>query len=454
VRQALTGRRARYGSNALVLTIAFLGILGLINFLAARHHRRLDLTAAGRYSLSPQTIQILAGLEEPVQVTAFFTEIHPRRREAEDLLREYAYRTDKLRYEFIDPEIKPALARQHQITRDGTLIFSSGGRRQEVFGIGEQDFTSAILRVSREEQKTVYFLTGHGERKIDDFTQQGYAQAKSALERDNYRVATINLAITDTIPADLDVLVVASPQKPLLEEERNRLLHYLMGGGRALIMQDPTLDTGLNQVLEAWLVRFKDDVIIDPARSLLGDPASPVVDRYRFSQIAQGLPMTFFPRARSVEQTGEVPQGVGMTLTPLIESSNRSWGETSLDNPQVRYDEGEDARGPLAIGMIVESPASLKGEKPASTKTRLVVLGDSDFASNAFIGALGNGDLFMNAVNWLAEEEELISIRPKPPERRMVSLTGERARLIFYFSVIAVPLVVLAVGAITWWSRR
>jgi ABC-type uncharacterized transport system involved in gliding motility auxiliary subunit len=230
-----------------------------------------------------------------------------------------------------------------------------------------------------------------------------------------------------------------------------------MAGGRALIMQDPVLDTGLNQVLEAWRVRFQDDVIIDPVQSLLGDPASPVVDRYRFSQITKELPMTFFPMARSVEQTEEVSQEVGMTLTPLVESSDRSWGEMSLDNPQVRYEEGADVPGPLAIGMTVEGQAALgsDGEKESgSTQTRLIVLGDSDFASNAFIGALGNGDLFMNAVNWLAEEEELISIRPRPPESRMVSLTGERARLIFYVSVIALPLAVLAVGAIMWWRRR
>ncbi|MFQ6057701.1 MAG: GldG family protein [Anaerolineae bacterium] len=457
IRQAITGRTARYGSNALIMSLAFLGILALLNFLSVRHHRRVDLTEAGRYSLSPQTIQILAGLQEPVRVTAFFTEIHPGRREAQDLLQEYAYRSNKFSYEFIDPELKPALARQYQITRDGTLIFSSGERRQEVFSVGEQDFTSAILKVSQERQKAVYFLTGHGERDIDDFTQQGYAQAKTALERDNYRVATLNLAITDTIPADLDVLVVADPRKPLLEEERKRLTGYLLKGGRALIMQDPAADTGLNEVLEAWLVRFKDDVIIDPVRSLLGDPASPVVDRYRFSQITKDLPMTFFPRARSVEQTEEVPQGVGMTLTPLIQSSSRSWGETSLNNPQVRYDEGQDMKGPLSIGMIVESPASLGSEEQKtakSTKSRLVVLGDSDFASNAFIGALGNGDLFLNAVNWLAEEEELISIRPKPPEVRMVSLTGQRANLIFFLSVIIVPLAVLSVGAVMWWSRR
>lgn len=458
VRRALTGRTARYGSNAVLYSVALLAFLTLVNFLAGRHPQRADLTAGGQYSLSPQTVRILKELQTPVQVTAYMTGMYFDRREAEDLLKEYSVRGgERFSYEVIDPELKPALARQAGITRDGTLVFTAGERRQDVFTVSEQEFTSAILKVSSEEQKTVYFLIGHGERDPEDFSQQGFSQAKRGLEQDNYQVATLNLAITDTIPADIAALVIADPQKPLIEDEKKRLQSYLVKGGRALILQDPLNDAGLNELLEPYFVKFENDVVIDPAASLLGDPASPAVSRYRFSQITQDLPLTFFPRARSISQIGEPPTGGGVTLTPLVETSPQSWGETDLQSRQVRFDPGADLQGPRTLAYAVESPAALGSEEAKtarSTKTRLVVVGDSDFASNALIGSLGNGDLFLNAVNWVAEEESLISIRPKPREQRTVNLTGQSANLIFLSTVVFLPLAVLAVGFSVWWQRR
>ncbi len=457
VRQALTGRRARYGSNAVLYSVAFLAFLIMVNFLAGRHPRRFDLTAGGQYSLSKQTIQVLRELEEPVQVTAYITAFYPGRQQAEDLLREYSIRSPgKFLYEIIDPELKPAMARQAGITRDGTLVFTSGDRRQDVFTISEQEFTGAILKVSSKEQRRVYFLTGHGERSPDDFSQQGFSQAKRGLEQDNYKVDTLNLAITDTIPADLAALVIADPQTPLMEEEKKRLQSFLVKGGRAVILQDPVHDVGLNELLEPYFVKFNNDVVIDPAASLLGDPASPAVNRYPFSEITRDLPLTFYPRARSISKTREPPEGVGVTVQPLVQTSPHSWGETDLQSRQARPDDA-DNKGPLTLAYAIESPAALGSDElqtAPSTKIRLVVIGDSDFASNGFIGSLGNGDLFLNAVNWVAEEETLISIRPKPREQRFINLTGQTANMIFLSTVVFLPLAVLAVGFTVWWQRR
>ncbi|MGQ9458814.1 MAG: GldG family protein [Anaerolineae bacterium] len=450
VRQVLTGRQARYGSNTLVTSLAFLGILILVNFLAGRHHLRADWTAAKEYSLSPQTIQILKELQEPVHITGFLTPADSRRTDLEDLLVEYTYHTDKITYEFVDPDANPALARQKGITSYGVLLFERGDKRQETYALDEQDITSAILKVSRDTQKGVYFVTGHQERDPDQFTQDGYSTIKQRLEQDHYLVQTLNLAtITATLPSTATVLVVAGPQGAFAPEEAQRLADFLNGGGSLLVMSDPGQPVPLADTLEAWGVRFRNDLVIDPSSSFFGDVASPLVTRFQYHEITKDLGglTTFFPLARSLEQITPSPQGV--SVAPLVSTSPTSWGETDLNNRQVRYDPDVDVKGPVYLAVAARKT---EGEG------RLVVFGDSDFASNGVLwavqGAVGNADLFLNAVNWLAEEKSLLAIGPEEPERRMMILTQPSMRLILYSTAGLLPLVVLIIGGIVWWSRR
>ena len=449
VRRALTGRTALYGSNALVMSLAFIGILILVDFLAIRHHWRWDLTAGNRYSLSPQTRKVLAELKEPVKIIGFFASGDPQARDAEDLLQEYTYLSNKISYEIVDPDLKPSIARKYDVHSYGTIVFERGEKRYNSFGVQEQDITSGILHVSRNVQKVIYFLTGHRERDIQNFNQTGYSLAKRALENDDYIVQTLNLAVTNTVPSDAAVVVIAAPQTPLLPEELKALRSYLSAGGKALILQDPQRDAGLNDLLADWQVAFGKGIIIDPTSSLLGDPAVPLVVRYRFSQVTKDLPMTFFPLARSVDDLADEKNPPSdRTFTPLFESGPRSWEETNVKDRQVKYDEGEDRKGPLVMGAIVEQKVEGGGN------TRLILIGDSDFASNGSIRSVGNADLFLNSVNWLAEEEALVAIHPKPPQRRQLFLTVAQSRLVGYVSWLLLPVSVLTVGAFVWWQRR
>jgi ABC-type uncharacterized transport system involved in gliding motility auxiliary subunit len=462
VRQILTGRTARYGSNAFIFSVAFIGIVVVLNFLGTRHDRRFDLTASGQFSLAPQTIQILANLEQPVKVTAYMTQSYFDRVQAEDLLKEYQVRgAGHFEYEIIDPEAKPGLARQAGITQDGTLVFTAGARQQNVTSVSEQDFTSAILKVTRDTQKKVYFLTGNGERSPDGTDQTSYSLVKQWLEQDNYQVGTLNLAITDTLPADLTVLVVADPQKPLLPDEKTRLNSYLVKGGRLMVLLNPRSPADdWNELLKPWFVEFATDFVVDPASSFPGDPATPIVARYPFNPIARNLAMTIYPGSRSVEQVGTPPQDSQVTVDALAQTSDQSWGITNLTGQQLRVDPTTDKKGPLNLAMAVESPAILGSEEAKtakSTKTRLVVFGNADFVADGFVNQVrgtGNADLFVNAVNWLAEEEELISIRPKQPDQRTIQLTGTTANLIAYSTIIFLPLAVILAGAGVWWRRR
>ena len=457
VKAALTGRQARYGGNALLMSVSFLMILGLVNYLGTRHHQRWDVTEEKQFSLSEQTIQILEALEEPVQVKLFFTPAHYNRQKAEDLIKEYALHsqasagTVKLTYEFIDPDLQRHIALDYQIARDGTIVFERGERSEVTFGVQEQDLTSALLKVTRDETKSVYFLTGHQERDPESEEQDGYSLVKQVLENENYTVAMFNLAATDIIPADMSLLVVAGPVKSLAPQETATLQRFVADGGSLLLLVEPGMDDPFGGLLSEYGIELADDLIIDPARSFFGDIASPLVDHYAFHQITKDLSglTSFFPTARSLVLSS--PQAEEWNVQLLATTSERSWAETGYREKQVQYDEGE-IRGPLGLMAVIE-PAT-----PGTGKGRLVVVGDASFAENGVLnavrGGVGNLDLFMNAVGWLTEEEELISIRPKMPEQRQVFLTLPQARAVIYSNILFMPLIVLAAGAVVWWKRR
>jgi len=451
VRGALSGRQARYGGNAILMIVAFIGILLFVNYLSNRYHTRWDVTEEKAYSLSPQTIQILKGLKEPVTITGFLVSADPRRGRLGDLLDEYQFYTDKVTYEFIDPDMKPALAKQYDISTPGILVLERGDKRQETYAVDEQDLTSAILKVSRDEEKTVYFVTGHKEHDPAASDEKGYSLIASDLEGDNYRVGTLNLsAITDEVPADAAALIVAGSHVTFTEQERNLFIDYLYNGGKVMMMFDPGVNVADLYIMSDWGIRVRNDLVIDPASSFFGDIATPMVNRYPAHLITKDMGglTTSFAYARSLELLQPAPPN--MRVMPLVLTSERSWGETKITRDmQVLYDEQEDTLGPLTIGVAIDETA--RGG-------RMVVFGDSDFVANGMLtsvgGAFGNADLFMNAVNWLTEDEDLIAISPKQVADRQVILTGPQKRLIFYSSVILLPLVILAVGAATWWANR
>lgn len=455
---ALSGRAARQGGNALVVVLAVAGIAILVNMLAARHHKRVDLTAERQFSLSKQSKQVLAGLAEPVAVTAFMTPNYYGREQVEDLLKEYTYHTDKLKVEYVDPEQKPAVARQYGITSDGVLVFQCGDRRQDTFGSDEQALTSAIVKVTRRQSKVAYFLTGHRERDPQDSAQAGYSQIAEALKRDNYQVETLNLAITPTVPSQAAVLIVASPQVTPTTEELSAINTYVDGGGSVLLLSDPASPVHFAELLGRFGLSVRRDIVIDPARGFFGDVATPLIDRFPYHTITKDLTglSTFFPLACSIAKQEQLPQGV--QVSPLVQTSAQSWGETDREARQVRLDQGKDTPGPLDLAVAATRDLQAETSEDQARKSRLVVMGDADLVANDVLtsvrGNLGNADLFLNAVNWLAEEEDLISIRPNPPAERTIFLQPAQVRLVMYTSIIFMPALVIVAGVWVWWKRR
>ena len=462
VREAVTSRGVRYGSNALVISIAFIGIIALLSFLGSRYHWRFDVTANKSFTLSPLTIETLKGLKEPVQAIAFYSGFSdPQSRQGvEDRLREYVGYTDKLTYRFVDPQAEPQVAREYKVQFDGTLVFERGKRRENALGSDEQALTNAIHKVSQYTHPVIYFTTGHGEHTLSDSGTSGFSGMKQFLETVNYKVDSINLkTITDTLPSDLTLLVIAGPRQPFDPQEVVRVRDYLNNqSGRVLIMLDPQADSGLDNLLIGWGVQASNDMVIDPKFGLFGRVQIPTITEYKSHDVTKDLTGldTIFPGVRSLAPT-DAP-APNRTPTALFASSDLSWGETdfeALKNQKLQLDAGKDAKGPLDLAFAVEATG---GDKAA----RLVVIGNSTFVMNGTLNDLfsagrdnsGNVLLFRNAVNWLAGQEDQLAIPPKQSDNRSVFLTAEQANFVLWSSFLLIQAAILVVGALVWWRRR
>jgi ABC-type uncharacterized transport system involved in gliding motility auxiliary subunit len=459
-------RGVRFGSQTLVSCALLLAALALLNFLAARHNRSFDLTESGFFTLSPQTQQVLQTLPRDIRLLAFF----PRSRSAQavDLLRRYAEGSRRLRYELIDPDQEPELAQRYGVTAYGTVVVervtrpgergasgrpilveaeSSGGR---ALPLSEEKLTNALLKVTRGGTKRIYFVEGHGEADIASPERNGYARCRSALEAQAFVVRRLDLARERKVPADCAVLMIAGPSREPFPPEMAAVERYLQNGGKALVLVDPAPGVGLEKLLDRWGVRVGRDLVIDAsgAGRLLGaGPAIPLVKDYDGAHpITRSFRLTtFFPLARSLRPK-ETPGDAA--VWPLAQTSPDSFAEPADGPRRTRFDPARDRKGPLLLAVAVTRAAH--GGKEA----RLVVVGDSDFISNAFFDKVGNGDFFLACVNWLAEEEELIAIRPRPRQDRRVQLTEQQGRGIFWLVVAAMPLAALGLGLVVHWRRR
>lgn len=463
----ITSKTTRYGSNIAIMILLAFSILVLINFVSARHFKRLDTTQNKFYSLSDQTKKIIKGLTKDINITAFYTENHYRRAVAKDLLNEYAQESDRIKFTMIDPASKPGVASAYKVTQDGTVIFELGNKKESVVSQEneEQDFTSTILKLTSKKQRKVYFLSGHGERDIDSNEEDSYTEIKKRIEADNYAVEKLVLAQQIAVPEDCSALIISGSQTPLLEAEEQAIIDYLDLGGKAIIMVDPPPAPSLDNILARWNIDVQNDIILDGlGRSMLGDPTIPVCITYGYhvitTPLSRGL-MTFFPIARSLATKKDGNKSI--TTTELVTTSNNSWGETNvqdlLSKQVVEFNEGQDIKGPLSVGIAVtikEKPKSPSEASPNEKERRvLVAFGDSDFVMNKYLQQ-GNPDLFMNSLNWLTEDEELISIRPKTADERsnVEKLSGKEIRFVSYTSMFTIPLLLMLIGARVWWKRR
>jgi len=448
VRAFFSRRGTKLGANTLVLVSSVAAILAILNLLGYRYHKRFDLTTEKLYTLSDQTRQIVSSLQKDVRILEFAKEANAQ---LAGLIPEYRSLSRRVAYERIDPEEHPDLAKQHAIARLGEVVLTTGNRTERLEEFTEQAITNTILKVSRDAVKTVCFVEGHGEKSLNSMEGDGYALVARGLRGENYQVKTINLVTEKTVPGDCTVVVVAGPTAGLFPQEVSLLTSFLDAGGKVLFLLDPFTTPNLDSLLAAWNIQLGNDILIEQNlfSQLTGTgPVVPLIGDYGSHRITERMrAQTLFRQARSV-RAASTPKPEVDTVE-LLKTSEQSWAETELPKGggRVALDPAKDTKGPVSIGVVAS-------KKVQEKQARLVVIGDSDFATNADIRQVANADLFFNTINWLAEDEDLISVRPKSPTNRRVTLTQAQQTLLFWFALVLLPGAVILTGGYIWWKHR
>ncbi|HBE21130.1 MAG TPA: ABC transporter [Cyanobacteria bacterium UBA11149] len=505
------GRRStQVGTNAVVATLAMIAVLALVNFLGIRYSVRWDLTENQLFTLSPQSQEIVRNLEQPVKLWIFDPVPNPTDRE---ILRNYRRYGSKFEFEFVDPQVNLGLAEKFKVNAVGEVYLEYGSQRKLVQRVNaterlqEIPITNAIESITSDRNNVVYFLQGHGELALEG-TEGAISQAVNILTEKNFTPQPLNLAQRTEVPQDASVVVIAGAKRGLFASEVTALSQYLAKGGSLLLMVDPDRNLGLDSLLADWGITLDTRIVVDASEekpAALG-PAIALVTSYGDHPITKrfGNGYSFYPLARPIE-TKTIP---GIQSTSLIMTNQESWAENNPEEQPLEFNEQKgDRPGPLVLGVALNrqagysvtsnqpqpsptptpttsptttstpspSPTSTPSPTPTTTPTpspaptntekvdnnqnksesRLVVYGNSTFASDGAFEQQLNSDVFLNSVSWLSKrDDKTLSIRPKQPENRRIELTSLQAGLLGWTSLAIVPLFGFSTAGIIWWIRR
>ena len=452
----LSARQTKYAAYAALYVIVILAIVSVANVLANRYNKSYDSTANKRYSLSDQTAKIVKGLKETASISYYDRQSGFQR--AKDLLDRYSTLSPRVRVDYIDVEKRPQEARAAGVTKLGTSFVQIGAKKEEAKSVTESEITGAIIRDLKTSTRTICFVSGSGEHQLDDTQRNGFSRLKDILAKDQYTTKSISLLEKAEIPTDCTAVVIGGPQSDYVQPAVDAIKAYVEQGGRAMILLDAPLKFGratadnaaLTDLLQSWGVSVDKDLLLDmsPVGQLMGlgpeialvstyDP-HPIVDELKGT--ATGFPLS---RSMTIKNTDKT------TVQKLFESSATSLATVKLDSPNVNPSDPNNKKGPLTIGAA----GSYKTGKENS-EGRFVVVGSSSWPANSFINFNGNGDLALNALNWLASDEDLISIRPKEQENRNVTMTRAQFNWVRLSSQFLLPGALLLAGVSAWWRRR
>ena len=472
----MKARQTKYSAYVTVYILVILAVLGAANFLANRYSKSYDSTANKQFSLSEQTMKAVKGLKKDVSLTYFGeTTQFPQ---ARDVLDRYASLSPKLHVQYIDPVKKPQLAREAGVRTEGTIIVDAGAHKEEAKSLTEEELTGALIRSLKGGERNACFLTGSGEHPLDDSSGNGFSILKEALEHNNYKNRAVNLAQPGApavpgaapaigqvqqarveIPKDCTVLVAGGATLAYSPAEVAAIKAYVEGGGRALFMLDTPLRIGpregaenpdLVKLLAEWGVTADTDLALDTSGvgGIFGlGPEVAMITNYESQPIVREF-KEGVPTAIPLSRTLKINNAGKVTLDKLLATSDNSFAAANVSGP---IDPKKGVKGPLVLAA-----AGTYNTGNPSDPGRFVVYGSSMWAANNFLGSrsISNRDLALNTVNWLTSDEDLISIRPKAPEDRRLNISGNRMSLVFWWSVVLLPLAVVSSGLMVWFRRR
>jgi ABC-type uncharacterized transport system involved in gliding motility auxiliary subunit len=450
-------RSTKFGANAALYSMLFIGVLVMANFLGARHFKRIDMTEASVYSLSPQSTGFLKELTQDLELQAFVEA--GRDPQIEELLKSYRAASSHVKYEMIDPDKSPDLAQRYNITNYGTIRVAYGEQSTLVTKGDEEAVTNAIAKVLHSTKKTVCFIEGHGEPEAANQDEpKAYGNFRAALESENYETKSVLLATQEKVPDDCSILIVAAGAKPYLEPEIKLLKDFVNGGGRTVFLLVARRGAELASVLADYGIAVGNDIVVDQVLRLFQGPAlgvEPMSQSYGQHPITEGFTeRTIYPFTRSVDAAGGEKKP-NSEVTSIVKTGATSWAETDLDalfnKGQATLDPKTDHKGPISIAVAATLTVKKDGKDVAS---RLVAFGSEEFVSNKTINKLFNRDLALNAINWTVGEDKQISIRPRTIRASRVQLTADQVSRIFYLSVLILPELLLLAGIVVWSRRR
>jgi ABC-type uncharacterized transport system involved in gliding motility auxiliary subunit len=466
-----------------------LALLLIVNYLGWKYHHRFDWTRSRLYTLSDKSENVLKKLDREVDFVVFLSPQNELYQPVKELLSRYDAVSHHVHVRIVDAERNPVeaqqLVKQYGVTSAGVVVVSGKDRRvidvadlaemdfsgmqmgqaPQMTGFkGEQLFTGAILQLEEGRKPKVLFTTGHGEHSLDDRDVHGLASIQELLGPDNFQVEEWASLGKNAVPPGADLVVLAGPTNAFLKPELDALTAYLNNGGRVLALVDPTLSqasstaglipTGLDEWLAGYGVKLGQDIVVDPTNVLPSYSAQVFFANDYGSghpitkPLAQSRVPVLLNMARSVGKGTAAP---GLQVSELLRTSAEGWGETDLAHLEKVGKDARDVPGPVPLGIAVERPAGQGGQK----KMRLVVFGDSDFATNQLVqGNPANAVLLSNSLNWLVERESLLTIPAKKSEQVRLSLTAEQRRNLFLFTWVLLPGLAAACGALVYVRRK
>lgn len=455
-----TQRTTKYGMNLSVLVILVVAILVGVNFVGYRHVKKIDLTKAGVNSISEQTKSILNNLKGDLILRAFINEgqdtvgMQQKFKELTDLFKGASSKVSAL---VINPVKKPEEAKAFGITANGTVVLEHQGKKTKVEEISEQAFTNAIIKITREKNKVVYFVTGHGERDFESGSPEGAQNFKKYLTDSSYDVLPLSFFEKKEVPENAELVIIAGPKQAYLEPEIKAIKNYLFKGGKVLLALDPGTKNNLGGLAKLIGVEFKNNYILDQLGQLVGGGGATAVG-INYSPLHEVTKefkqaMTIFHLASQVTTDKNKPDAI--VVDEIVKSSPASFAKNEIKQGEAKYIDGKDVKGPLGI------VASVKGKMRKDADTQgdagdfsAIVVGDSDFLTNQLIDAQLNHDLALNIVAYLAKDADLVSIRPKTFEGTTLTITQTQSALLFYGLVFILPLIIFVTGGFVWYRRR
>jgi ABC-type uncharacterized transport system involved in gliding motility auxiliary subunit len=443
------------------------GIFIFIDLIITKHNVRLDLTPTKKFTLSPQTKKVLKELKKDINIINFYKA--GERAETEDILEFFSLECPRIKYKMVNLDRNPGLAKKYKISSYGTAVIICGDKKTNIPYPSEERVLNSILKVTRNKKDKIYFLIGHGENDIKSSgANRGYSYIKEQLETEYYEVENLLLMGKKKIPEDASLLVISGPERDLFPFEFDYIKKYLEDGGKVLFMLDPHVTSKFASFFKKYNIILKDDIIIDKENRLFGsDEKMPIISDFTKHDVTRpfyGSKITFvFALARSVliMEPSEKKENFEIKLEELLKTSKFSWAELdkkSLEDNKITFDSDKDIKGPVTVGVAAKLIMDTKDKKERKREGRFVVYGDSDFANNFYWEILGNRDLFLNTINWLTEEEALISVREKKqspmPKLSPFFLTSIQKRIIFFVTIILMPLIFLTIGVLIYMQRK